>query len=191
MKKQSGCLLLVALLAALLLCGCSQYDDRYDDEEFLADGTNHYATTMWWGNDEKEGSYSLSAGSFSGVRTLVSFTVSEDKTRCEVDSTLARTRGEAKLLVVDTKAKTLVAQWSIDSPDPMTVTLPEGHYDLRIAGKSAGFKGDVSLTLNGKTVPSEDFLEAMKEKIEQAASGQPQDTLDALRQAFGDGTESA
>lgn len=145
---------------------------------------------LWWGNDEDEGSYSLSAGSFTGVRTLVSFTVSEDKTLCEVESTLARTRGEAKLLVVNTKEKTLVAQWSLDSQDPMTVTLPAGRYDLRIAGKSAGFKGDVSVTLNGQPVSSEAFLEAMQKKVEEEVSGKS-DLLDSLRRTFGDGQKAA
>lgn len=47
MKKQRWFLLLAAVLTALLLCGCSQYDDKYDDEDFLTDGANHYATTLW------------------------------------------------------------------------------------------------------------------------------------------------
>lgn len=190
MKQRRWLLWCVAVLTALLLCGCSQYDSRYEDESFLTDGANHFATIMWWGNDEEEGSYSLSAGSFTGVRTLVSFTVSEDKTLCEVESTLARTRGEAKLLVVNTKEKTLVAQWSLDSQDPMTVTLPAGRYDLRIAGKSAGFKGDVSVTLNGQPVSSEAFLEAMQKKVEEAVSGKS-DLLDSLRRTFGDGQKAA
>ena len=72
----------------------------------------------------------------------------------------------------------------------MTVTLPAGRYDLRIAGKSAGFKGDVSVTLNGQPVSSEAFLEAMQKKVEEAVSGKS-DLLDSLRRTFGDGQKAA
>ena len=75
MKKQRWFLLLAAVLTALLLCGCSQYDDKYDDEDFLTDGANHYATTLWASHIQSDGAYALQAGRYSGVRTLRSFTV--------------------------------------------------------------------------------------------------------------------
>ena len=101
MKKQKWVLLLAAMLTAFLLCGCSQYDDQYDDEAFLSDSANHYAAIQWWGNIQKDGSYALKVGSFSGVKTLGSFTVEEDQTLCEVQSTLTGTKGERKPNIVN------------------------------------------------------------------------------------------
>ena len=144
MKKQSGFLLLVAVLTALLLCGCSQYDNQYEDVGFLTGRSNHYAAILWAGYTKTDKSYALRAGSFSGVNTLRSFAVEENGTLCEVTSTLADNKGEAKLLVVNAADRTLVAQWPLDSEDPMTVTLPAGWYELRIAGKSAAFHGRIS-----------------------------------------------
>lgn len=175
MKKQKWLLLLVMMLATLLLCGCSQYDDNYEDVDFLTDGLNHYAATMWFGRVQTDGTYALHAGSFSGVHGLRSFTVEKDGAMCEVISTLVCTRGEAKLLVVDTKEKSIVAQWPLGNPEPMSVTLPAGSYDLRIAGKSAGFQGEIGLTLNGRTVSRENMLEAVQDVMREA--------MDGLRQA--------
>lgn len=147
--KKSAVLLLAALLA-LLLCGCSQYDDRYDDEAFLTSKGNHYMATMCGGNVKSDGTYSMHAGSLSGVQSLRTFTAPEDGTVCEVTSTLTCQKGEAKLLVVSAQERTLVAQWPLDSQDPLSVTLPAGKYELRIAGKSAGYDGTISLLLNGQ-----------------------------------------
>lgn len=190
MKKQSWFMLLVAMFTAILLCGCSQYDDKYDDEDFLTDGMNHYATTLWSGHIQTDGSYTLRAGSFSGIRSLRSFTVEENQSLCEVNSTLTGTKGQAKLLVVDTKEKTIAAQWPLDSQEPFTVTLSAGSYDLRIAGKSAGFEGEVSLALNGQALSWDDMLDAVQDVVEEAVTGELQDALqdvtDSLQQTFGD-----
>ncbi|HIZ48106.1 MAG TPA: hypothetical protein H9810_05250 [Candidatus Gemmiger excrementavium] len=184
MKKMVA-LLLATLFTALLLCGCSQYDGRYDDEEFLTDGMNHYAATMWSGNTRADGSYALHAGSFSGVHGLRSFTVEENDTLCEVTSTLTCTKGEAKLLLVDTDKKTLAAQWPLDGETTMSVTLPAGSYDLRIAGKSAGFDGQISLTLNGQAVDWDGVLESMAETLQDVlgAGGTLETSLRALQDA--------
>lgn len=195
MKKQRGFLLLVAVFTALLLCGCSQYDDKYDDEDFLTDGMNHYATIMWWGDIQKDGSYALKVGKFTGVKTLGSFTVEADQTLCEMTSTLTETKGEAKLLVVNAEDETLVAQWPLGSQDPMAVTLPAGKYDLRIAGKSAGLEGQVSLSLDGEAVSWDDLLEAIQEKTEEMTEAGLQETFrraaDSLRENFGDEQKAA
>lgn len=190
MKKQSWFMLLAAVLTAFLLCGCSQYDDQYDDEAFLSDSANHYAAIQWWGNIQKDGSYVMKVGRFTGVKTLGSFTVEEDQTLCEVTSTLTETKGEAKLLVLNTGDETLAAQWPLGSQDPMSVTLPAGKYDLRIAGKSAGFEGEVSLALNGQALSWDDMLDAVQDVVEEAVTGELQDALqdvtDSLQQTFGD-----
>lgn len=165
MKKQRGFLLVVAVLAAILLCGCSQYDDKYEDNAFLTDTANHYAAILWTGYTQTDKSYALSAGSFSGVNTLRSFMVEEDGTLCEVTSTLAGHKGEAKLLVVNAVDRTLVAQWPLDSGDSMTVTLPAGWYELRIAGKSAGFEGEVGLMLNGQPVTWDGVWDTIEEML--------------------------
>lgn len=140
MKKQRWFLLLAAVLTALLLCGCSQYDDKYDDEDFLTDGANHYATTLWASHIQSDGAYALQAGSHSGVRTLRSFTVEEDGTLCEVTSTLTVTEGEAKLLVVNTEDKNLAAQWPLDSQEPLSVTLPAGQYECALPARAPDSK---------------------------------------------------
>lgn len=188
MKKQRWFLLLAAVLTALLLCGCSQYDDKYDDEDFLTDEANHYATTMWASHIQSDGVYALQAGSYSGVRTLRSFTVEEDGTACEVNSTLTRQKGEAKLLVVNVQERTLVAQWPLDSQDPLSVTLPAGRYELRIAGKSAGFKGNISLILNGQISAWDDVLKEMQASAEQALTGGWEEifrgSIDSLRETL-------
>lgn len=188
MKKQRWFLLLAAVLTALLLCGCSQYDDKYDDEDFLTDEENHYMAIMCGGNAESDGTYSLHAGSLSGVQTLRTFTVQEDGTLCEVTSTLTVTEGEAKLLVVNTEDKTLAVQWPLDSQDPLSVTLPAGQYELRIAGKSAGYKGTVSLILNGQVSAWDDALKEMQASAEQALTGGWEEifrgSVDSLREAF-------
>lgn len=195
MKKQKWVLLLAAMLTTLLLCGCSQYDDKYDDEDFLTDGRNHYVTIMWWGDTQEDGTYALNVGSFSGVRILGSFTVEEDQTLCEVTSTLTETKGEAKLLVVNTGDETLAAQWPLGSQNPMAVTLSAGKYDLRIAGKSAGLDGQVSLSLNGEVVSWDNFLDAIQEKTEETAEADLQETFrqaaDSLRENFGDEQKAA
>lgn len=188
MKKQRWFLLLAAVLTALLLCGCSQYDDKYDDEDFLTDEENHYMAIMCGGNAESDGTYSLHAGSLSGVQTLRTFTVQEDGTECEVISTLTRQKGAAKLLVVNTEDKTLAAQWPLESQEPLSVTLPAGQYELRIAGKSAGFKGTVSLILNGQVSAWDDALKEMQASAEQALTGGWEEifrgSIDSLREAF-------
>lgn len=188
MKKQRWFLLLAAVLTALLLCGCSQYDDKYDDEDFLTDEENHYMAIMCGGNAESDGTYSLHAGSLSGVQTLRTFTVQEDGTACEVNSTLTRQKGEAKLLVVNTEDKTLAAQWPLDSQDPLSVTLPAGRYELRIAGKSAGFKGTVSLILNGQLSAWDDVLKEVQASAEQALTGGWEEifrgSIDSLRETL-------
>ena len=188
MKKQRWFLLLAAVLTALLLCGCSQYDDKYDDEDFLTDEANHYATTLWASHIQSDGTYALQAGSYSGVRTLRTFTVQEDGTACEVNSTLTRQKGEAKLLVVNVQERTLVAQWPLDSQDPLSVTLPAGRYELRIAGKSAGFKGNISLILNGQLSAWDDVLKEVQASAEQALTGGWEEifrgSIDSLREAF-------
>lgn len=195
MKKQRWFLLLAAVLTALLLCGCSQYDDKYDDEDFLTDEANHYATTLWASHTQSDGSYALQAGSYSGVRTLRSFTVEEDQTICEVTSTLTGTEGEAKLLVVNTEDKTLATQWPLDSQDPLSVTLPAGQYELRIAGKSAGFKGTLSLILNGQISAWNDVLKEVQASAEQALTGGWdkifRGSIDSLREAFENGQKAA
>lgn len=150
MKKRNWFLLLVAVCTMLLLCGCSQYDDKYEDEAFLTDEVNSYMAIMCGGNVKSDGTYSMHAGSFSGVQSLRSFTAEADDTLCEVDSTLVCTKGEAKLLVVNAQERTLVAQWPLDSQNLLSVTLPAGQYELRIAGKSAGYDGTISLLLNGQ-----------------------------------------
>lgn len=188
MKKQRWFLLLAAVLTALLLCGCSQYDDKYDDEDFLTDEENHYMAIMCGGNAESDGTYSLHAGSLSGVQTLRTFTVQEDGTECEVISTLTRKKGAAKLLVVNVEERTLVVEWPLDSQEPLSVTLPAGQYELRIAGKSAGFKGTVSLILNGQVSAWDDALKEMQASAEQALTGGWEEifrgSIDSLREAF-------
>lgn len=188
MKKQRWFLLLAAVLTALLLCGCSQYDDKYDDEDFLTDEENHYMAIMCGGNVESDGTYSLHAGSLSGVQTLRTFTVQEDGTECEVISTLTRQKGAAKLLVVNVEERTLVIEWPLDSQEPLSVTLPAGQYELRIAGKSAGYKGTVSLILNGQVSAWDDALKEMQASAEQALTGGWEElfrgSIDSLREAF-------
>ena len=97
MKKAIPCLL--AALLALALCACDQFDDRYDDEDFLTGKFDSYATISWWSNQGENGSCAMGIGSYTGVRTLYEFTAEQEETLCEVDSTLACTEGEAKLLV--------------------------------------------------------------------------------------------
>lgn len=188
MKKQRWFLLLAAVLTALLLCGCSQYDDKYDDEDFLTDEENHYMAIMCGGNAESDGTYSLHAGSLSGVQTLRTFTVQEDGTACEVNSTLTCQKGEAKLLVVNVQERTLVVQWPLDSQDPLSVTLPAGRYELRIAGKSAGFKGNISLILNGQLSAWDDVLKEVQASAEQALTGGWEEifrgSIDSLRETL-------
>ena len=65
MKKAMACLL--ALLLALALCACSEYDDKYDDEDFLTGKFDAYQTLLWHTNALDDGSCDLRAGSFSGV----------------------------------------------------------------------------------------------------------------------------
>lgn len=195
MKKQKWLLLLAAMLTALLLCGCSQYDDRYEDEAFLTDRENHYMAIMCGGNAEKDGTYSLHAGSLSGVQTLRTFTVQEDGTVCEVTSTLTCQKGEAKLLLVDAQARTLISQWPLDGQELLPVTLPAGRYELRIAGKSAGYKGTISLLLNGQISAWNNVLEEVQASAEQALNGEWKETFrraaDSLRENFGDEQKAA
>lgn len=195
MKKQNWFLLLAALFTALLLCGCSQYDDKYEDGAFLAGQANHYVAIIWTSNPESDGTYSLHAGSFSGVRTLRSFTVEEEGTLCEVIPDLICTKGEAKLLLVDARERTLLSQWPLDSQDPLSATLPAGRYELRLAGKSAGFDGAISLVLNGQISPWDDALEEIQASAEQALSGGWKEVFreaaDSLRQVLGDKQNAA
>lgn len=188
MKKAIPCLL--AALLALALCACDQFDDRYDDEDFLTGKFDSYATMLWAGHREDDGSYGMDADSFSGLRTLYEFTTEQAETLCEVDSTLACTEGEAKLLVVDDEAKTIAAQWPLDSAGPMTVTLPAGSYRLRIAGKSAKFDGQITLTLDGQTLPWNDILADVQDGLSGLLDGELKDALqdakDSLTEAFGD-----
>lgn len=204
---------LAALLAgalALALCACSQFDGRYDDEDFLTSSFDSHATVLWAGHTRDDGSYALEASSFSGISTLNTFTVEQDQAVCAVDSTLACTEGEAKLLVVDDEARTIAAQWTLGSGDPMTVTLPAGDYRLRIAGKSAKFEGEVTLMLDGQIqewdgMPDEaeevldeltedgnvqDALQEMQDALDELKDGELKDTLqdakDSLTEAFGD-----
>ena len=185
MKKQRWFLLLSLLCTALLLCGCSQYDDKYEDEAFLTDEANHYATILWAGRAQKDGSYALSAGSFSGVNTLCSFTALEDQNVCAVTSSLTKTKGETKLVLVNTGDKTLAAEWPLDSQESMTVTLPAGFYELRIAGKSAGFDGKIGVTLNGDNV-LDTLQEAVKEALGAKIEGIFREATDTLQAASGD-----
>ena len=204
---------LAALLAgalALALCACSQFDGRYDDEDFLTSSFDSYATVLRAGHIRDDGSYALEASGFSGVETLNTFTVEQDQAVCEAASTLTCTEGEAKLLVVDTEAGAIAAQWPVGSGDPMTVTLPAGDYRLRIAGRSARFEGAVTLLLDGRIrewdgMPEEaekvldelqeggnvqDALQAMQDALNELKDGEVKDTLqdakDALQEAFGD-----
>lgn len=191
---------LAALLAgalALALCACSQFDGRYDDEDFLTSSFDSYATVLRAGHIRDDGSYALEASGFSGVETLNTFTVEQDQAVCEAASTLTCTEGEAKLLVVDTEAGAIAAQWPLDSAGPMTVTLPAGSYRLRIAGKSAKFDGQITLTLDGQTLPwndiladVQDALQEMQDALDELKDGELKDTLqdakDSLTEAFGD-----
>lgn len=190
MKKHTCFLLLAALCVALLLCGCSQYDDKYEEEAFLTDGADHYATILWAGRAQEDGGYAVSAGSFSGVKTLCSFTATEDQNICVVTSTLTETRGEAKLVLVNTGEKTLAAEWPLDSREPMTATLPAGFYELRIAGQSAGFDGKIGVTLNGDNV-----LDTLQEAVKEALGEKLQKTFrgatDVLQNTFGDRQDAA
>ena len=195
MKKQSWFLLLATLFTAVLLCGCSQYDGQYENTDFLTDGMNHYAALMWVGRTQKDGSYSLQTGSFSGVHTLRSFSVEKDQTLCEVTSTLTCSNGEAKLLVVDTGDDALVAQWPLDSEESMAVTLPAGDYDLRIAGKSAKMDGEIRMALNGEPMAWDGVLDTVKEMLEDVLTGTGEtavsEVIDSLQEAFDDEQNAA
>lgn len=190
MKKQLSLFLLLAVLA-MLLCGCNQYDDQYEDVGFLTDGTNHYATILWAGYTRTDKSYALRAGSFSGVNTLRSFAVEEDGTLCEVTSTLVANQGEAKLLVVNTVDRTLVAQWPLDSQDPMTVILPAGWYELRIAGKSAGFQGELGLMLNGQPLEWDGVWDTLKEMLTGTGESAMEKSIARLRDSFAEEQKAA
>ena len=195
MKKRNWFLLLAAMLTVLLLCGCSQYDDKYEDEAFLTDAENHYMAIMCGGNAKSDGTYSLHAGSLSGVQTLRTFTVEQDDTLCEVTSTLILQKGAAKLLVVNEKERTLAAQWPLDSQDPLSVTLPAGKYELRIAGKSAGYDGTISLVLNGQLSAWDDMWKEMQASEEQTLAGGWEElfrgSIDSLRETFEDEQKTA
>lgn len=190
MKKQTWFLLLAAVFTALLLCGCNQYDGKYEDEAFLTDEADHYMAIMQGGNAEADGTYSLHAGSLSGVQTLRSFTVKEDDTLCEVTSTLTRQKGHAKLLVVDARERTLMAQWPLDSEDPMSVTLPAGKYELRVAGRSAGYDGTISLFLNGQLSPWDRGWKEVRQTATRKLTGGWKSlfrgAIDSLQETFGD-----
>lgn len=207
MKKVIPCLL--ALLLALALCACSEYDDKYDDEDFLTGKFDAYQTLLWHTNTLDDGACDLRAGSFSGVQTLYEFTIEQGSSACEVTSTLDRTGGEAKLLVVNTDDRTIAAAWPVGSGAPMTVTLPAGDYKLRIAGKSAKFEGTVTLMLDGQMqewvcIPWDeqddrdersggdvkDALQKMRDALDELKDGEVKDTLqnakDTLQEAFED-----
>ena len=83
--------------------------------------------------------------------------------------------------------RTLVVEWPLDSQEPLSVTLPAGQYELRIAGKSAGFKGTVSLILNGQVSAWDDALKEMQASVEQALTGGWEEifrgSVDSLREA--------
>lgn len=190
MKKQLSLFLLLAVLA-VLLCGCNQYDDQYEDVGFLTDTANHYATILWAGYTRTDKSYALRAGSFSGVNTLRSFAVEEDGTLCEVTSTLVGSKGDAKLLVVNSADRTLVAQWPLDSGEPMTVTLPAGWYELRVAGKSAGFKGEVGLMLNGQPVAWDGVWDTLEEILTGTGESAAGRSIAKLRTSFTAGQKAA
>lgn len=182
--KKIFLLFLVGLLSALLLCGCSQYDDQYDDTDFLTGGANHYAALLLKGRYQN-GSYAFQSASFSGVYTLQTLTLKAPRSTLEVHSTLECHKGEAKLLVVNSDEKTIAAQWDVGSPDPMTVTLPAGHYTLRFVGKSAGFRGQLALTLDGEPLAWNRVLESVKEALHSTGETATNQALTALQQAFG------
>ena len=207
MKKAMPCLL--ALLLALALCACSEYDDKYDDEDFLTEKSDAYQTLLWHTNTLDDGSCDLRAGSFSGVQTLYEFTIEQGSSACEVTSTLDCTDGEAKLLVVNTDDRIIAAAWPVGSGAPMTVTLPAGDYKLRSAGKSAKFEGTVTLMLDGQIqewvcIPWDeqddrdersggdvkDALQKMQDALDELKDGEVKDTLqdakDTLQEAFED-----
>ena len=207
MKKAMAFLL--AAVLALALCACSEYDDKYDDEDFLTEKSDAYQTLLWHTNTLDDGSCDLRAGSFSGVQTLYEFTIDQDQSACEVTSTLDRTGGEAKLLVVNTDDRTIAAAWPVGVGGPMTVTLPAGDYKLRIAGKSAKFEGTVTLMLDGQIqewvcIPWDeqddrdersggdvkDALQKMQDALDELKDGEVKDTLqdakDTLQEAFED-----
>lgn len=206
-EKAMACLL--ALLLAMALCACSEYDDKYDDEDFLTGKFDAYQTLLWHTNTLDDGACDLRAGSFSGVQTLYEFTIEQGPSACEVTSTLDRTGGEAKLLVVNTDDRTIAAAWPVGVGGPMTVTLPAGDYKLRIAGKSAKFEGTVTLMLDGQMqewvcIPWDeqddrdersggdvkDALQKMRDALDELKDGEVKDTLqnakDTLQEAFED-----
>ena len=188
MKKAMACLL--ALLLALALCACSEYDDKYDDEDFLTGKFDAYQTLLWHTNALDDGSCDLRAGSFSGVQTLYEFTIEQGSSACEVTSTLDRTGGEAKLLVVNTDEQTIAAAWPVGSGGPMTVTLPAGDYKLRITGKSAQFEGVVTLMLDGQIQEWVCIPWDEQDDRDERSGGDVKDALqdakDSLTEAFGD-----
>lgn len=188
MKKVMACLL--ALLLALALCACSEYDDKYDDEDFLTGKFDAYQTLLWHTNALDDGSCDLRAGSFSGVQTLYEFTIEQGSSACEVTSTLDRTGGEAKLLVVNTDEQTIAAAWPVGSGGPMTVTLPAGDYKLRIAGKSAQFEGVVTLMLDDQIQEWVCIPWDEQDDRDERSGGDVKDALqdakDSLTEAFGD-----
>lgn len=172
---------LAALLAgalALALCACSQFDGRYDDEDFLTSSFDSHATVLWAGHTRDDGSYALEASSFSGISTLNTFTVEQDQAVCAVDSTLACTSGEAKLVLVNTDEKTIAAEWPLSGGAEMTATLDAGRYALRLAAQDAALEGEVHLTLDGEAVTWEDPVDSILHALEGAE--------DALQSAFGD-----
>ncbi|PWM57948.1 MAG: hypothetical protein DBX91_10490 [Subdoligranulum variabile] len=200
MKKAIPCLL--AAVLALALCACSGFDDKYDDEDFLTGKADSSMTMMWMSNIENDGSIALNVGSYSGVKTLGTFTVEQDQSVCDVTSTLDCTSGEAKLLVVNTDDRTIAAEWPVGSGDPMTVTLPAGDYKLRIAGKSAKFEGAVTLMLDGQIQEWGGISEKLQDVLDELPDGEAKDTMQdvkdalqsaqsALQEGFGDDRDTA
>ena len=53
----------------------------------------------------------------------------------------------------------------------MSVTLPAGKYELRIAGRSAGYDGTISLVLNGQLSAWDGVWEEVQASAEQALTG--------------------
>ena len=138
--KKSFFILLLLCFTMVLISGCVDYSQTYDDDEKIASYSDGYSSMMsstrTWGKD-----FSMSA-TFTGTKTIWRYRASED-VKIRLSYMLSVTEGgKAKLVLITPENELIILSENTDNSvmsemKSETITLKKGNNRIKIVGQDS------------------------------------------------------